>query len=295
MDYFECPKGSDSEKCEFRARSGSVRDANSVGVKECQECSLVIHSEPLRQLVNYESGSMGNWSNGYGDQSNEPSNEPSNDTVRRFDSIVDLSKIYSIKRILDVGCGEGLMVKKLAEAFHAEGVEPEDRAREICIKSGLRVHNGLQTLEDTGELFDAISMFHVIEHIYKPFDLLRQLQKLLRPNGLLLIETPNSMDALLKMYECSPFQNFTYWSHHPMLYSPNALTYLVSRSGYKILENAGVQRYSIENHMHWLSKGKPGGHEIWRGRFSSETNHEYAKWLIEKKVSDTLWLIAIKD
>ena len=290
MDHFECPKGSDNKKCEFRARSGSVRDANTVGVKECQECSMVIHSEPLRNLVKYESGSMRNWSNGYGDRTNKPSN----DTVRRFDAIVDLSRTHSISRILDVGCGEGQMVKKFTEAFHAEGVEPEDRAREICIKSGLRVHNDLQILEDTGELFDAISMFHVVEHIYKPFDILRQLKKLLRPNGILLIETPNSMDALLTMYECSPFQNFTYWSHHPMLYSPTALAYLVSRSGYKILENVGVQRYSIENHMHWLSKGKPGGHEVWNDMFSSEAKHEYAKCLIEKKVSDTLWMIATK-
>ena len=289
MDFFECPKRSDNEKCEFRARSGFVRDANTVGVKECQECSLVIHSAPLEQLVNYESGSMRNWSNGYGDQTKKPSN----DTVRRFDSIVALSKSYSINRILDIGCGEGLMVKKFAEAFHAEGVEPDEGAREICIKSGLRVHNDIKILEDNGEFFDAISMFQVIEHIYKPFDFLQQLKRLLRPNGILLIETPNSMDALLTMYECSPFQNFTYWSHHPMLYSPTALAHLVSRSGYKILENAGVQRYSIENHVYWLSKGKPGGHEVWRDMFSSEANHEYAKCLIEKKVSDTLWLIAI--
>lgn len=185
------------------------------------------------------------------------------------------------------------MVKKLAEAFHAEGVEPEERAREICIKSGLCVHDDLKILEDTGEFFDAISMFHVIEHIDTPFDFLRQVKKLLSPNGILLIETPNSMDVLLTIYECEPFQNFTYWSHHPMLYSPTALAYLVSRSGYKILENTGVQRYSIENHMHWLSKGKPGGHEVWRNMFSSEANHEYAKCLIEREVCDTLWLIAI--
>lgn len=289
MDFFECPKGLDNEKCEFRARSGSVRDANTVGVKECQECSLVIHTEPLRQLINYESGSMRNWSNGHGDQTNKPSN----DTIRRFDSIVELSKTHSISRILDIGCGEGQMVKKFAEYFLAEGVEPDEHAREICLMSGLHVHNNLQILEDSGEFFDAISMFHVIEHIYKPFDLLRQLKRLLRPNGILLIETPNSMDALLTMYECISFQNFTYWSHHPMLYSPTALAYLVSRSGYKILENAGVQRYSIENHLYWLSKGKPGGHEIWRDMFSSEANREYAKYLIEKEVSDTLWLIAI--
>ena len=289
MNYFECPKKSSNDNCEFNERSGSVRDAKAIGVKECRECSLVIHSESLRNLVEYESGSMGNWASGYGDRSKKPSN----DIARRFNSVIELATNYKIKNVLDFGCGEGAMITKLKEAFTTIGLEPELGARETCIKSGLTVYSDLEQIEIEDLKFDLITMFHVIEHLYRPGDLLRKIKSCLRPNGLLIVETPNSMDALLTLFDCKPFQNFTYWSHHPMLYSPTALAYLVSRSGYKILENAGVQRYSIENHMHWLSKGKPGGHEVWRDMFSSEANHEYAKCLIEKEVSDTLWLIAI--
>ncbi|MFM8948396.1 MAG: methionine biosynthesis protein MetW, partial [Acidimicrobiaceae bacterium] len=139
MNNFECPKRSNNEQCEFRERAGAVRDATTVGVKECQECSLVIHSQSLRQLVNYESGSMRDWSIGYGDQTEKPSN----DILRRFNAVNDLSTKHSIHRILDVGCGEGLMVKKFAESFHTEGIEPEKHARDFCTSSGLCVHSGL--------------------------------------------------------------------------------------------------------------------------------------------------------
>ncbi len=279
-----------NDQCLFRARAGYVRDATSVGVKECQECSLVIHSQPLNQLVNYESGSMRDWSSGYGDQTDKPSN----DTSRRFGAVVNLSKTHPIHRVLDVGCGEGLMVKKFTESFHVEGIEPDKRARKFCMSSGLRVHADLESLEKTGEFFDLISLFHVIEHVYKPSDLLCQLKALLRPNGILLIETPNSMDALLTVYESAPFQNFTYWSHHPMLYSPSALSSLVTRCGFKVIENVGIQRYGLENHMYWLSRGLPGGHELWRGLFDKKINEEYARNLASTGISDTLWLVATR-
>lgn len=289
MDEFECPSGLKNNACTFSAIRGSVRDATSVGVKKCQECSLVIHSESLTHLVNYESGSMSNWWGGLNDRMNRPLV----DIERRFDSIIQLSKTFFIDRVLDFGSGDGQMIKKFCESFHAEGLEPEKSAREICLKAGVRVHSDIETLKKTGETFDAISMFHVIEHVYQPSDLLRQLKGLLRPNGLLLIETPNSMDALLTIYECVQFQNFTYWSHHPMLYSPAALSTLVERSGFKIIEAAGIQRYGLENHMHWLAKGLPGGHEAWRDLFSSAVNREYALSLNREGVSDTLWLVAI--
>jgi cyclopropane fatty-acyl-phospholipid synthase-like methyltransferase len=112
----------------------------------------VIHSQPLNQLVNYESGSMRDWSSGYGDQTDKPSN----DTSRRFGAVVNLSKTHPIHRVLDVGCGEGLMVKKFTESFHVEGIEPDKRARKFCMSSGLRVHADLESLEKTGEFFDYI-------------------------------------------------------------------------------------------------------------------------------------------
>ena len=142
---------------------------------------------------------------------------------------------------------------------------------------------------------DVVSLFHVVEHFYDPTIELQRIHNLLRPGGLVVIETPNSDDALLSKYENSEFQNFTYWSHHPMLHSHKSLQALVERNNFTVLENLGIQRYDLNNHLYWLSKGLPGGHEVWRGKTSDDAIEGYAKSLIANKTCDTLWLVAQKS
>jgi 2-polyprenyl-3-methyl-5-hydroxy-6-metoxy-1,4-benzoquinol methylase len=141
---------------------------------------------------------------------------------------------------------------------------------------------------------DMVTLFHVVEHFYEASIELNQIFELLGPGGIVLIETPNSMDVLLSKYESEEFSNFTYWSHHPMLHSHRSLEKLVERSGFKIIENSGLQRYDLNNHLYWLSNGRPGGHVIWKNFLSKETVDAYEKSLIQAGVSDTIWLIACK-
>lgn len=118
--------------------------------------------------------------------------------------------------------------------------------------------------------------------------------ELLRPGGLLVIETPNSMNVLLSKYESEEFSNFTYWSHHPMLHSHKSLEQLIKRCGFEILQNSGVQRYDLNNHLYWLSKGRPGGHEVWRDFVSHGPDAAYENFLIDQEISDMLWMVARK-
>jgi 2-polyprenyl-3-methyl-5-hydroxy-6-metoxy-1,4-benzoquinol methylase len=291
MSYFECPKRLQTDGCRFVNRPGSIRDAPEAGIKECRECSLVIHDMDLRHLVAYESSSMRNWSSGYG----LGTTKPSSDTSRRLNSVLDLSKENQISKVLDFGCGEGSMLRELSKNFSVCGFEPDKQAREICARSGFEVFSDYGNLQTNGTKFDLITLFHVVEHLYEPSNVLSQLKSFLRPGGLLVIETPNSMDALLTLFESEAFQNFTYWSHHPMLYSPTALGHLVSRSGFKVVKNICVQRYSLANHLYWLSKSRPGGHEIWQEMFSDQASEEYSNCLIDREISDTLWLVAISN
>ena len=141
--------------------------------------------------------------------------------------------------------------------------------------------------------FDFVTLFHVVEHFYDPDTELRNIRKVLKPNGLILIETPNSQDALLTKYASEKFRKFTYWSHHPMLHSHKSLEALVNRSGFTVLENLGCQRYGLANHLYWLREGKPGGHEVWSDFIDVETESEYEKDLVSLHLNDTLLLVAI--
>lgn len=234
---------------------------------------------------------MHDWAAGWGDSLPGPAN----DITRRVASMRDLEMKYRFKSILDFGCGSGGMIKALSTLYETLGIEPDLAARELAIQKGAKVYESANLAIDDSVQVDVVSLFHVVEHFYDPTIELQRIHNLLRPGGLVVIETPNSDDALLSKYKNSEFQNFTYWSHHPMLHSHKSLQALVERNNFTVLENLGIQRYDLNNHLYWLSKGLPGGHEVWRGATSDDAIEGYAKSLIANKTCDTLWLVAQKS
>lgn len=98
-------------------------------------------------------------------------------------------------RLLDVGCGDGnrlVRFRKLGWDAEGQEVDPEAAAEARRISGG-PVHLG--TLEDVGfpeASFDAITMNHVIEHVYDPVNLLRECRRILRTGAILVITTPNA-------------------------------------------------------------------------------------------------------
>ena len=219
---------------------------------------------------------------------------PKGDISRRIKAIHSLASQISITSMLDFGSGEGDMLFALSQNFEAWGLEPEDSARENCLKKNLKVFDSIKEIQKMKLNFDLITLFHVVEHFYSPALELQSIFELLNPGGLLIIERPNSQDALLTNYYCEAFSNFTYWSHHPMLHSASSLLELVANTGFVCVEVKYVQRYGLANHLYWLVQKKPGGHEVWKNKFSQSTEASYSQDLIKEGKSDTLWLIARK-
>ncbi|QBN19263.1 class I SAM-dependent methyltransferase [Flavobacterium nackdongense] len=98
--------------------------------------------------------------------------------------------------ILDIGAGTGdfLSVAK-NDGWQTVGVEPSERAKSIAI------NKGVSFVEETSELenhsFDVISMWHVLEHVPDLDKQIKELKRLLKPTGSLIIAVPNfkSFDA----------------------------------------------------------------------------------------------------
>ncbi len=96
--------------------------------------------------------------------------------------------------LLDVGCGNGHYLKKMAElGWKVLGIEPDEQAAEIA-----RRHFGLEViprrLEDAvlpKSAFDAITFRHSLEHDPNPDELLRRCFHLLRSGGKIYVLTPN--------------------------------------------------------------------------------------------------------
>jgi 2-polyprenyl-3-methyl-5-hydroxy-6-metoxy-1,4-benzoquinol methylase len=99
-------------------------------------------------------------------------------------------------RILDIGAGTGefLSVAK-NDGWQTIGVEPSERAK------GIAVNKGISFVKQTSELenhsFDVISMWHVLEHVPDLDKQIKELKRLLKPTGTLIIAVPNfkSFDA----------------------------------------------------------------------------------------------------
>ena len=99
-------------------------------------------------------------------------------------------------KVLDIGAGTGefLMVAK-ENGWQTTGIEPSDKARNIALKKGVFLADSLADLEDHS--FDVISMWHVLEHVPNLENQIKELKRLLKPTGTILIAVPNfnSFDA----------------------------------------------------------------------------------------------------
>ncbi|MFZ5663044.1 MAG: bifunctional 2-polyprenyl-6-hydroxyphenol methylase/3-demethylubiquinol 3-O-methyltransferase UbiG [Pseudomonadota bacterium] len=107
-------------------------------------------------------------------------------------------------RVLDVGCGGGL----LSEAMAREGAQVTaiDLAPELVriarlhgLESGVKVDYRLQSVEDiAGEMpgaFDAVTCMEMLEHVPDPASVIRACARLLRPGGRLFVSTLNRTPA----------------------------------------------------------------------------------------------------
>ncbi len=134
-------------------------------------------------------------------------------------------------------------------------------------------------------VFDKV--FHVVEHIEDPAGMLRKLATRLR--GGIIIELPSSADALLTLYESLPFSEFIYWSCHLYLFNAANIELLTIKAGLKLDYVSHVQRYPLSNHLYWLAKSKPGGHQKWHIFDSLGLHTAYEKQLAAIGKCDTIF------
>ncbi len=257
-----------------------VRDNATLEIRECGSCGLVyLSSNEHIQEGHYEASGM------HGvvpPPMEEWLKESEFDDLRRFRM---LQPLMVNKKLLDFGCGAGGFLN-LARKIAADvaGVELERRVAEHWA-ARLTIRAGLDQVEHN---FDVVTAFHVLEHLDDPRDTLKKLGKRLVEGGRLVVEVPSADDALLTLYKNDDFQRFTYWSQHLYLFNAHTLNLLVQQAGMNVVALQQVQRYPLSNHLHWLSRGKPGGHKAWSFLDAPEVNAAYAASLATIGKCDTL-------
>jgi 2-polyprenyl-3-methyl-5-hydroxy-6-metoxy-1,4-benzoquinol methylase len=106
-----------------------------------------------------------------------------------------LAPLATSGRILDVGAAGGAFVEQAAaRGFDAEGLEPTPEFVAFAHDElGVTLH--ATTVENAGlepGSWDVATMWHVLEHVPDPVEVLGQLREALRPGGIVAIEVPNA-------------------------------------------------------------------------------------------------------
>lgn len=206
------------------------------------------------------------------------------DNMRRT---ADFGAYIRNRRWLDFGCGLGGMLDELAsQSEWAAGLEPARERAAVVRSRGHLVVESVQEIEDAS--LDVITMFHVLEHLTQPIGMLCQLRRCLKPGGMVLVEVPHARDALFTLYDCEPFKQFTFWSEHLVLHTRTSLSRVIEAAGFGDVEITGCQRYPLANHLHWLARQKPGGHDAWRFLSNVALHTEYEAALNRIDRTDTL-------
>lgn len=99
-------------------------------------------------------------------------------------------------KILDIGAGTGEFLSVAQQnGWNTTGVEPSEKAKQIAINKGVFFVEALAQLEN--QTFDVITMWHVLEHVPDLNHQIKELKRLLKPSGYLIVAVPNfnSFDA----------------------------------------------------------------------------------------------------
>ena len=116
-----------------------------------------------------------------------------------FDRDLSADSPFAGMRLLDIGCGGGLLSEPMAR-LGADVVGADAAARNIPVaqihaeQSGLQIdyrHTSAEALVVEGEVFDVVLIMEVVEHVCDPLSYLTACQRLLRPGGLMICSTIN--------------------------------------------------------------------------------------------------------
>lgn len=136
--------------------------------------------------------------------------------------------------LLDIGAGTGAFANKMKQAgWNVTGLEPDKIAREKALENyDLRLEK-LTNLESlVGETFDAITLWHVLEHVHDLHGYLEKFLDILKPTGRLVIAVPNYTSYDAEYYK-------EYWAaydvpRHLYHFSPKSMQLLLEQKGFSL-------------------------------------------------------------
>lgn len=154
----------------------------------------------------------------------------------QYERVLKIRKLISEGNLLDYGCGEGIFISLLPkDEINGFGYDISPQAGALALKKSLQVVTLPKSINSyPANYFQIITLWHTLEHLSEPFFLLKSLNNLLTDKGYLIISVPNinSLEFLLAKNKWFHFDP----PRHLFHYNENSLTYLLEKSGFKIVK-----------------------------------------------------------
>jgi len=150
-------------------------------------------------------------------------------------------KYKRVGKFLDIGSAVGFLLEEARiNGFNVEGIELNKEAIDISKKKGFIINTSFEVYNDS--IFDVIVANHILEHIIEPCNFLKDVSRLLKKGGILVIGVPNHNSLVAKLYR----KNWYGWGlpEHIWHFDRNSLSFVLSKTGFRIKE-------LIQNSQHY--------------------------------------------
>lgn len=155
-------------------------------------------------------------------------------TIIKKMQLVKRQTVLDKGSVLDVGCGTGAFLNTMQQSgWKITGLEPDDAAR----KTALALYNinplpSQKIFELPESTFNAVSMWHVLEHVHQLHEYVEQLKKIITKAGKIFIAVPNYTSFDAAAYKA-------YWAaydvpRHLYHFSPKSMSVLMEMHGLKV-------------------------------------------------------------
>jgi SAM-dependent methyltransferase len=157
------------------------------------------------------------------------------------------------KSVLDIGCGAGYFAAQVQQEnpdCTVVGIEPDSMmARHASEKLKLKVHEGFFETFPSTDRFDAISAFHVIEHLFDLDKFFKFLRDHLQPEGVVIIETPNVAGSWkgIGLFHIA----------HLYTFSLRTITNLFLLNGFEVLQVSSLENDLDDSNLYLVARMMP--------------------------------------
>ncbi len=239
VKHSNCPLCSSADILHYLQCTDNFVSKENFGLYRCSACGFVFtNNYPEADSIGkyYESDEYISHSDTSEGFINKIYRIVRNIMLRRKRAIVTNVTKIKTGNLLDIGSGTGHFAAEMKSAgWSVKGIEINEKAREFSrTKSGLEVIGPDEISSLEKESFDAITLWHVLEHFHDPFTYASDIISLLKPGGICIVALPNSSSFDAAHYK-------EHWAaydvpRHLWHFNPDTFRIFSDKTGFKTIK-----------------------------------------------------------